>query len=47
MEVKHIKIKGVLVPLCIRCGEPVEKKEDVREGDKPTARIVCKKCCGE
>ncbi|WP_413373330.1 hypothetical protein [Paenibacillus taichungensis] len=42
-----VKIKGVEVPLCIRCGVPTKKESEVSEGDKPSARIVCRTCYGK
>lgn len=45
--ISTVKIKGVKVPLCIRCGSPTKTESEISPGDKPTARIVCRECYGK
>lgn len=43
-KVEHVTIKGVSIPLCISCGNPVLAEQEVREGSKTPAAIICKGC---
>lgn len=44
MKVKQVKIGPFLVNVCIKCGEPVTKAQELTYGSLPSARIECRDC---
>lgn len=47
MGLRYTVVNGVDIPLCVRCRTPVKKSGEVNRGDKPPARIICRKCYGD